>query len=139
MAGCGVHHLRISVSDLERSKGFWAPVLTLLGFTYVNQDDDRICFQAGSGNPPLRFLISQAPTEYCQQKFELGMIGWHHLSFSAETRQQVDDLYQLLLELGAPTQGPPGSYGYAPGYYAVYFRDPDNLKFELAHVPSVTN
>ena len=29
----------------------------------------------------------------------------------------------------------PSEYGYEPGYYAVFFRDPDGLKLELVHVP----
>ncbi|HEY3946869.1 MAG TPA: hypothetical protein VGL78_16710 [Solirubrobacteraceae bacterium] len=26
-------------------------------------------------------------------------------------------------------------YGYAPGYYAVFFYDPDGVKLEVVHVP----
>jgi hypothetical protein len=28
---------------------------------------------------------------------------------------------------------------YRPGYYAVFFEDPDRLKIEVAHVPGVTD
>lgn len=30
----------------------------------------------------------------------------------------------------------PAEYGYEPGYYAVFFSDPDGLKLELVHVPN---
>ena len=32
------------------------------------------------------------------------------------------------------TQTPPAEYGYEPGYYAVFFVDPDGLKLEFVHV-----
>jgi len=28
---------------------------------------------------------------------------------------------------------------YRPGYYAVFFEDPDRLKIEVAHVPGITD
>jgi catechol 2,3-dioxygenase-like lactoylglutathione lyase family enzyme len=41
----------------------------------------------------------------------------------------------LLNEIGARVLDPPAEYPYAPGYYAIYFTDPDGLKFEFAYVP----
>jgi glyoxylase I family protein len=29
----------------------------------------------------------------------------------------------------------PAEYDYLPGYYAVYFLDPDGMKLEVAHTP----
>ena len=31
---------------------------------------------------------------------------------------------------------PPQEYAYTPGYYAVFFADPDGMKLELVHIPS---
>lgn len=33
----------------------------------------------------------------------------------------------------------PAAYDYAPGYYAVFFRDPDAIRIELAHIPTPSN
>jgi glyoxylase I family protein len=41
----------------------------------------------------------------------------------------------LLVERGTEVLDPPAEYGYEPGYYAVFFADPDGLKLELVHVP----
>ena len=30
---------------------------------------------------------------------------------------------------------PPAEYPYSPGYFAVYFTDPDGPKFEFAYAP----
>ena len=32
----------------------------------------------------------------------------------------------------------PGDYDYIPGYYAVFFADPDGIKLEYAHIPGQT-
>jgi hypothetical protein len=32
------------------------------------------------------------------------------------------------------TQTPPAEYGYEPGYYAVFFVDPDDFELEFVHV-----
>jgi glyoxylase I family protein len=62
--------------------------------------------------------------------------GLHHLAFTATSRQQVDEFYQLLLKLNAHIVDAPTEYDYSPGYYAVFFRDPDNIRIEFVYVPS---
>ena len=40
-----------------------------------------------------------------------------------------------LQAMGAEITDPPAEYDYLPGYYAVYFLDPDGIKLEVAHTP----
>jgi catechol 2,3-dioxygenase-like lactoylglutathione lyase family enzyme len=135
-AGLGlIGHIRISVSDRERAQRFWGPTLARLGFSLADENEDRVCYRLERDGQRLSFLLSEAPPECRGDRFELGALGLHHLAFQAESRRQVDDFHQFLVDSGATVQGPPAFYDYSPGYYAVYFRDPDNLKFELAHVP----
>jgi glyoxylase I family protein len=44
-------------------------------------------------------------------------------------------MHNLLKQIGAQVLDPPAEYPYSPGYFAVYFTDPDGLKFEFAYVP----
>jgi catechol 2,3-dioxygenase-like lactoylglutathione lyase family enzyme len=44
-------------------------------------------------------------------------------------------MHELLKEMGAAVLNAPAEYPYSPGYFAVYFTDPDGLKFEFAYVP----
>jgi catechol 2,3-dioxygenase-like lactoylglutathione lyase family enzyme len=57
------------------------------------------------------------------------------MAFSAEDRSDVEKLYELLKQIGATVLDAPAEYPYAPGYFAVYFADPDGVKFEFAYVP----
>jgi glyoxylase I family protein len=61
--------------------------------------------------------------------------GLHHIAFDAPSRDVVDAVASWLREKGASMDGEPGERGYTPGYYAVFFFDPDGLKLEVVHQP----
>ena len=58
------------------------------------------------------------------------------LQAGAEVRvlQHRKDLTPLR-ERGAEIESGPEEYGYLPGYYALFFYDPDGLKLEIVHIP----
>jgi predicted lactoylglutathione lyase len=64
----------------------------------------------------------------------------HHLAFNAESRQAVEacaELLERLVHTGSKIIHPPQDYPqYSPGYYAVFFEDPDGLYLEFAYTPS---
>ncbi len=62
-------------------------------------------------------------------------IGLHHLAFDAPSRERVDAVARWLREQGATIDGGPGERDYTPGYYALFFLDPDGLKLEVVHQP----
>jgi len=39
--------------------------------------------------------------------------------------------------IGATILDAPAEYDYTPGYYAVFFADPDGLKLEVVHEPAL--
>ena len=61
--------------------------------------------------------------------------GLHHLALDAPSREVVDAVAAWLREEGAEIEGGPGERDYTPGYYAVFFFDPDGLKLEVVHQP----
>jgi catechol 2,3-dioxygenase-like lactoylglutathione lyase family enzyme len=50
-------------------------------------------------------------------------------------RGEVDAIAAWLRDEGAAIEGGPGERDYTPGYYAVFFFDPDGLKLEVVHQP----
>ena len=62
-------------------------------------------------------------------------LGLHHLALGAPSREVVDAIAAWLRDEGAELDGEPGGRGYTPGYYAVFFFDPDGLKLEVVHQP----
>ena len=50
-------------------------------------------------------------------------------------REQVDDRFTWAKEAGLEIESEPQGYDYMPGYYAVFFYDPDGIKLEIVYVP----
>jgi glyoxylase I family protein len=64
-------------------------------------------------------------------------VGVHHVCFEVPTREVVDERAQWLRRRGARIESGPAEYDYTPGYYAVFFYDPDGIKLELLHRPTL--
>jgi catechol 2,3-dioxygenase-like lactoylglutathione lyase family enzyme len=63
--------------------------------------------------------------------------GLHHLALHADSREDVDGFHGFLLAIGATILDRPAEYGYTPGYYAVFFADPDGIKLEVVFEPQL--
>ena len=49
----------------------------------------------------------------------------------------VDERHEWLVSMGTTIESSPREYSYIPGYYAVFFYDPDGIKLEIVHVPGL--
>jgi len=66
----------------------------------------------------------------------------HHLAFRAGSRAEVDRLYAELKVIGAVIVTPPREYpDYTPpGYYALFFKDLEGIKYEIVtHSKAIAN
>jgi len=130
----GLHHLDLNVSDLGRSASFYDRVLTHLGLSRVmDSDGEEAGFDwiAPRGTNIGYFSIGIVPAKSRGKTHDRFAPGLHHLALKSETKEAVDALYQTLLQMDADILDPPAEYpDYGPGYYAVFFLDPDGLKLE---------
>jgi catechol 2,3-dioxygenase-like lactoylglutathione lyase family enzyme len=83
------------------------------------------------------YSISIRPSmgEFAHRLHDRNAPGFNHMAFYAEDRSDIVAMDKLLKEMGAQILDAPAEYPYSPGYFAVYFADPDGLKFEFAYVP----
>lgn len=117
----GLNHIILTVSDVERSRSFYAD---LLGFTVTVFEDHSFYFT--SGGVMVFFYPSRQPI--AGDRFSEFRIGLDHLSFTAPSREALDALAARLISAGVPTQG---VEQFAPtGNWYVAFRDPDNIQLE---------
>ena len=129
----GIDHLDLVVSDLDRSLRFYTELLRPIG--YVRQNDiegergERVVYL---GRPSTYGSVSlrerQSPGEYDRYA-----VGLHHLAFAVQCREDVDDRAAWLRANGHTIESGPEEYAYSPGYYAVFFYDPDGIKLEIVH------
>jgi glyoxylase I family protein len=105
-----VHHLRLTVSDVARSRAFYTEVL---GFQHVMDLPVGVFLSNGtvglgigpSPNP------SRAPSD---DRFDEARVGLDHLSFGVASREELERARQLLDERGfrtarSPTLGMPSA------------------------------
>jgi glyoxylase I family protein len=132
----GVHHVDLVVSSIERSLPFYRELLAPLGYHRIGEVEgergETIWYLAGPGTSiGLREARSESPP------YDRYRVGLHHLALEAYTRGVVDERADWLRSQGAEIESGPQEYHYIPGYYAVFFYDPDGLKLEIVHVPAL--
>ena len=114
-----IGYVTIGTNDFEKSKSFWADVLSPLGGKLV-MDMDRIAFiGTGPGQPMLAVC-----KPYDGNTADHG--NGNMLAFDAGSREKVDELYAHAIELGATDEGEPGER--MPTFYGGYIRDADGNK-----------
>ena len=117
-----IHHVTLRVSDLERSRRFYADVL---GFD-VEVLEDRLRFTVGPSRVVLRAPLDGTPDD---DRFSERRIGLDHLSFGVEERQSLERLVERLGDSGVATVGI--EVNPDPKTEFVAFRDPDNIQLEF--------
>ena len=134
-----IDHLDLVVTSLERSLAFYRGLLMPLGYVRVSEivgeRGEQVLYLGrvggtGVGEPargavgrsrgPLRPLRGRPAPPRVQRLLARG----------------VDDRAGWLREQGAVIESGPREYDYTPGYYAVFFYDPDGIKLEIVHKPS---
>ena len=133
-------HLDLVVSDLERSLTFYRELLGPLGWTRTSEIEgergERVVYLGGEPpDRPFALSLRQKRSDSHAVPYDRYAVGVHHVAFLAPSREAVDERATWLSERGAEIESPPREYEYTPGYYAVFFYDPDGIKLELVHKP----
>jgi glyoxylase I family protein len=132
----GVHHVDLVVSSIERSLAFYTQLLGPLGFHTVSQvEGERGETIWYIGGPGTAVGLREALTE--SEPYDRYRVGLHHLAFEAGSRAEVDERAEWVRTQKVELESEPQEYTYIPGYYAVFFYDPDGLKLEIVHVPGL--
>jgi catechol 2,3-dioxygenase-like lactoylglutathione lyase family enzyme len=129
----GVQHIDLVVSSIERSLPFYRELLAPLGYHRISEVEgergEGIWYLSGPG---VAIGLREAQSEGEHDRYSVGV---HHIAFEAWTRAMVDERAAWLVERGAEIESGPEEYAYQPGYYAVFFFDPDGIKLEIVHIP----
>jgi catechol 2,3-dioxygenase-like lactoylglutathione lyase family enzyme len=127
----GIAHIQLSVRNVKESTNFYEPLLHFLGLKTLMQSDEFFyCIGARTG-----VAIGQVDPKHADDAFDQRRIGLHHICFRAREREDIDELHDFVLGLGATIIHGPQEGAFAPGYYSVLFEDPDGIRIEVNFVP----
>lgn len=117
-----LHHVSLGISDLDRARAFYDPVMYELGLRRTLNVEEAVGYGAG-----ITVFSLNMPADG-----ERATIGnGTHIAFEVEKRAAVDAFFQVALANGGTSDGPPGLRPeYDAHYYAAFVRDPDGNKIE---------
>lgn len=115
-----IGYTTIGVSDIEKAKKFYSDLFAAKGAKVV-MDVGRIAFIGAGHDKPMLAVCEpydkQAPTP------GNGVM----VAFAADTKEEVDTIYNRAIELGAKDEGAPGQR-IPDRFYGAYVRDADDNK-----------
>lgn len=124
-------HLGIGAKDFAESRRFYDAVLATLEIAPVVE----LTAEQTGGYRGVGYGVAGKPF------FWLGGDGPRgagiHMAFTASSRSQVEQFYEMALRFGGSDNGPPGlrTY-YHPDYFAAFVFDPDGINVEaVCHAP----
>lgn len=119
-----VHHLRLTVTDVDRAREFYT---SLLGFEVIAPLPSGVLL----GNGTVLLGLGPAPEHpNPNDQFDENRVGLDHLSFTVSSRDELDAAERLLSARGIANGGVK-DLGQDLGLYILAFRDPDNIQLEL--------
>jgi glyoxylase I family protein len=131
-------HLDLVVSSLERSLPFYQELLGFMESSeIVGEQGERVVYISSPGTSATWLGLREKRSDAHAVPYDRYAVGVHHVAFTAESRTEVDERTEWLRARGATIESEPREYPqYGPGYYAVFFYDPDGIKLEILHTPS---
>lgn len=139
MPGCiptgDIHHLRLTVTDLDRSRDFYT---SLLGFEVAVEsppDDDPSAaevFKVLFGGVVMirgNLLMGLRPMAPGSDRFDPDRVGLDHLSFGVASHDDLEHAVRLLDERGVRRGEITGLPSF--GIEVLSFEDPDGMQLEL--------
>jgi catechol 2,3-dioxygenase-like lactoylglutathione lyase family enzyme len=133
-----LYHVQINVSDAAISLPFYRALFAYLEYTTIMETRDVLAVSNGTTD----FWLIETPAERRDAAFHRKNTGLNHVAFGVRERGDIDRFVEEFLRPRGitPLYGSPHDHPeYRPGYYAVFFEDPDRLKVEIAHVPGLTD
>jgi catechol 2,3-dioxygenase-like lactoylglutathione lyase family enzyme len=127
----GVAHIILRVNRFEECVAFYDALMPRLGLVTVLHSDEFVYYVGGRTAVGIR---RPAP-ELAGHGHEELASGIDHICFRARSREDVDELYPFVQQIGADLVRAPEEGPWAPGYYSLSFRDPEGIRLEINYVP----
>ena len=129
-----VYHVQLNVRSAAASFPFYRELLDYLEFRCVHEDPHVLGYSDGR----TAVWLIETDELHAREGFHRKRAGLNHVAFRVPARDDVDRFTRewLLARGRATLYATPRVFPeYRPGYYAVFFEDPDRVKLEVVHIP----
>jgi len=124
-------HLGITVDDLSLATDRFDPVMAALGFERSRAAGSVSWYRDGDVE-----LILFPARESGTGPHVHGRVGWQHLAFAVDSREEVERLHGIAVEAGWTAVRDPKLYPrFSDRYYASFLEDADGIRIEFMHNP----
>ncbi|HKP93153.1 MAG TPA: VOC family protein [Chthoniobacterales bacterium] len=123
-------HIDLRVKNRKNAQRFYTQILPAIGFRIDKSGDKWGLFEA-EGEIAVEFLGFTEDENHEP--------NGNRIAFWATSRDAVNTVAAVVRRAGGKNiEGPELCVEYSPGYYAVFFEDPDGNKLEVCHRESAT-
>ena len=132
-----IDHIQITVKDLVKAEIFYDKLMPLLGFDLTRKNKGYVAKHEFDvveyAHPLLLFGINSPREAFKDETVHRRKPGsLHHLAFKANSCEEVDQLFLRIKDIGATIVEEPKYFPqHGEHYYALFFKDPDGIIYEI--------
>ncbi len=125
-------HIGISVESVPAASAQFHPVFEALGYVRAHDAEDHAYWRK---NDEPEVLLYPA-RDNADGPHEHGRVGWQHLAYAVDSREEVDRLHAIALDAGWSEVREPKEYPrFSARYYAAFVEDANGIRLEFMHNP----
>jgi len=121
----GTHHIGLSVSKLEESADFF---ISLLGWKEVRRNEEYPAIFVSDGSIMVTlWAIKEKPSNQFNKNKNIGL---HHVAFCIESKTELYNLYEKLVNNSVKIEFSPEQLGQGPAKHMICY-DPSGIRVEF--------
>lgn len=127
-----LEHIIVNVSRPEISFPFYKELFGYFNYKIFSEGGDYVAFRK-KGTPDFWFTATEP--KYLPNSFHRKNTGINHFAFHVSSKEEVSKFEEEFLKpkkVSILYSGTKNYPEYTKDYYAVYFEDPDRIKWEVA-------
>ncbi|WDG16986.1 VOC family protein [Microbacterium sp. Clip185] len=124
-------HLGITVEDVPSATRQFDPIMAALGYTREGAETSVSWWRDRETE-----LILMPARESGSGPHVHGRVGWQHLAFAVDSREEVERLHEIAVAAGwVPVRDPKEYPRFTDRYYASFLEDANGIRIEFMHNP----
>ncbi|WP_217182823.1 VOC family protein [Streptomyces sp. AC495_CC817] len=125
-------HIGITVDDVPSASAQFTPVFEALGYVRAHDADD-LAYWRKTDEPEILLYPAR---EEGTGPHRHGRVGWQHLAYAVDSRDEVERLHGIALAAGWTEVREPKEYPrFSERYYAAFVEDANGIRLEFLHDP----